>query len=168
MLRKLRTDLTRKLNLIRLLIINADIFLTETRVSYVQSLSPNNGHDVKSLRKLGVNTVAFSTRSSEAIYSIVSRLGIELLHQGVSQKSAIYSKLKTIHSTKDNEIAFIGGDFSDLPIIERVNFPVAAADAPLEVKAKSYYVTYGVGEEALREVAELILKAKSGSNGWSE
>ncbi|MGH7808105.1 MAG: hypothetical protein ACRENT_08410, partial [Thermodesulfobacteriota bacterium] len=93
MLRKLRTDLTRKLNLIRLLIINADIFLTETRVSYVQSLSPNNGHKVKSLRKLGVNTVAFSTRSSEAIYSIVSRLGIELLHQGVSQKSAIYSKL---------------------------------------------------------------------------
>lgn len=168
MFQKLRTDLTRKLKLVKLLIINADIFLTENRVSYLQSLSLSNGHEVKSLKKLGVDTVAFSTRTSEAICSIVSRLGVELLHQGVSQKSVIYSKLKTIHSTTDNEIAFIGGDFSDLSIIERVNFPVAAADAPLEVKARSYYVTYGVGEEAVREVAELILKARNGSNGLSE
>ena len=168
MLLKLRTDLTRKLNVIRLLIVNADIFLTENRVSYLQRLSPRNDHEVKSLKKLGVDTVAFSTRASEAICSIASRLEVASLHQGVSQKSVVYSKLKTIHSTTDNEIAFIGGDFSDLSIIERVNFPVAAADAPLEVKAKSYYVTYGVGEEAVREVAELILRAKNGSNGWSK
>jgi len=42
---------------------------------------------------------------------------------------------------------------------------VAPADAPLEVKAKSYYIAYGVGEEAVREVAELILKARNGSSG---
>jgi 3-deoxy-D-manno-octulosonate 8-phosphate phosphatase (KDO 8-P phosphatase) len=168
MLRKLRTDLTSKLHSIRLFLISADIFLTERQVSHERALSSNNGHEVKALKKLGVSTAAFSNKSSEAVDSIVSRLGIELLHQGVSQKTLIYSKLKTIHSTKDSEIAFIGGDASDFPIIERVNFPVAAADAPLEVKAKCYYVTYGVGEEAVREVAELILRAKNGSNGWSD
>lgn len=168
MLQKLRTDLTRKLQLIKLLIINADIFLTESRVSYSQSPSLNNGYKVKDLKKLGVDTVAFSTRTSEALYSIVSRLGVELIYKGISQKSVIYSKLKMKHSATDNEVAFIGGDFSDFSIIERANFPVAAADAPLEVKAKSYYVTYGVGEDAVREVVELILKARNGSNGLSE
>jgi 3-deoxy-D-manno-octulosonate 8-phosphate phosphatase KdsC-like HAD superfamily phosphatase len=44
--------------------------------------------------------------------------------------------------------------------MRNVNFSVAPADAPLEVKANSYYVTYGTGEEAVREVADLITKVK--------
>jgi len=168
MFQKLRTDLTRKLKAIKLLIINADGFLTESGVSYyMQNSSLNDGHEIRVLKKLGVESVAFSTKESGALSPIISRLGIELLHQAVSQKSVLYSKLKIKHSISDDEIAFIGGDFSDLSIIERVSFPVATADAPLEVKSKSYYVTYGVGEEAVREVAKLILKAKDYSNRLS-
>jgi 3-deoxy-D-manno-octulosonate 8-phosphate phosphatase KdsC-like HAD superfamily phosphatase len=44
---------------------------------------------------------------------------------------------------------------------------VAPADAALEVKTKSYYVTYGCGENAVKEVVELVLKAKVHSNGSS-
>ena len=88
---------------------------------------------------------------------------MEALHQGVLHKSSLYSKVKFKYSVLDKEIALVCGDSSDLSIIDKVDFSVAPADAPLEVKARSYYVTYGVGEEAMREVAGLILKAKNRS-----
>ncbi len=169
MFQKLRTDLTRKLRLIRLLIINADMFPTESSISCSRNLAPNNGHGVADLRALGIKSAAFSRRKSESLSAIVTnRLGIELFHQGVSQKSVIYSKFKTANSVLDKEIALMSGDISDLSIIERVNFAVAPADAPVEVKAKCYYVTYGIGEEAVREVVGLILKARNHPNGLSE
>ncbi len=164
MLERLRTDLVRKLGPIKLLIINADGLLTENQISYVvKNLDLKNGDVLVALNKLGVKVVAFSMRKSEALSSIASRLGIELLYQGVSQKTQLYCKIKAQHSVSDGEVAFIGGDFSDLPIIEKVSFSVAPADAALEVKARSYYVTYGNGEGAVREVAGLILKAKNSS-----
>lgn len=169
MFQKLRTDLTRKLRLIRLLMINADGLITESGISYyTRNSALNDGHEIRALKELGVEIVAFSTKGSEEFYPIISRLGIESFHRAVSQKSVLYYRLKVKHSISDDEIAFIGGDFSDLSIIERVSFPVATADAPLEVRSRSYYVTYGVGEEAVREVAKLILRAKNHSNGLSE
>jgi 3-deoxy-D-manno-octulosonate 8-phosphate phosphatase (KDO 8-P phosphatase) len=158
---KLRTDLRKKLSLVKLLLINADGFLTENQTPYSQTPSLSEGQEIRALKRVGVRSVAFSTKELEALYTILSRLGIDSMYQDVSQKSVTYSKLKVQHSVSDNEIAFIGWDFSDLPIIERVNFSVAPADAPLEIKAKSYYVTYGVGEESVREVARLILRAKN-------
>jgi Low specificity phosphatase (HAD superfamily) len=163
MLQKLRTDLRKKLAPIKLLLINADGFLTESRTQqyYGQNSILNNGHEIKALNELGVRGVAFSTKKSEALLSITSRLGIEALHQDVSQKSGFYSKIKSEYSVSNSEIALLSGDFSDLGIIEKVNFSAAPADAPLEVKSKSYYITYGVGEESVRELAKLILKAKN-------
>lgn len=159
---KLRTDLRKKLSVIRLLLINADVFLSEIRFSlYAKNTLPSDGSEIKTLRKLGVKVIAFSTKKSEALDPIINRLGVEILHRNILNKSVFYAELKAEHSVLGNEIAFLGGDFSDLSIIDAVNFPVAAADAPLEVKTKSYYVAYGVGEGAVREVAELILKARN-------
>ena len=164
MLQKLRTDLMKKLFPIKLLLVNADGFLRENQPSY-QQRNPrlDNGYEVRALRQLGVLCVAFSTKNSEALCSIIDTLGMEALHQGVLHKSSLYSKVKFKYSVLDKEIALVCGDSSDLSIIDKVDFSVAPADAPLEVKARSYYVTYGVGEEAMREVAELILKAKNRS-----
>lgn len=164
MFQKLRTDLTKKLFPIRLLLVNADGFLRENQPSYQRRNSRfDDGYEVRALRKLGVLCVAFSTKNSEALCSIVDRLGMEALHQGVLHKSSMYSKVKFEYSVSDREIAFVCGDASDLSVIGKAAFSAAPADAPLEVRAGSYYVTYGVGEESMREVAELILKAKNRS-----
>jgi 3-deoxy-D-manno-octulosonate 8-phosphate phosphatase (KDO 8-P phosphatase) len=169
MIQKLRTDLIVKLAPIRLLIINADGLLTEHQISYdFQNLSLSNGQGIKALRELYVECIAISTKKSEALSSIAKRIGIELLYQSVFQKEYLYTKLKFEHSVSDGEIAYIGGELSDLSIINQVSFPVAPADAALEVKTKSYYVTYGIGENAVREVVELILKAKNHFSGFSK
>src|SRR3990170_3125466 len=145
MIQKLRTDLVLKLSPIKLLIINADGLLTENQTAYdFQNQSFSNSQGVKDLKKLNVESIA------------------------ISSKEYLYTKLKFEHSVSDREIAYIGGELSDLSIINQVSFPVAPADAALEVKTKSYYVTYGSGENAVREVAELILKAKNHPNGFSK
>ncbi|HLE25513.1 MAG TPA: hypothetical protein VI935_07670 [Thermodesulfobacteriota bacterium] len=167
MIQKLRTDLVLKLSPIKLLIINADGLLSENQTPYdFQNQSLSNGQGVKALKKLNVESIAISSKKSEALSSILNRLGIELLYQSVFQKEYLYTKLKFEHSVSDYEIAYIGGELSDLSIINQVSFPVAPADAALEVKTKSYYVTYGIGENAVREVVDLILKAKNHSNGF--
>ncbi|MGE5446328.1 MAG: hypothetical protein ACM3SR_17305 [Ignavibacteriales bacterium] len=164
MLERLRTDLVWKLNPIRLLIINADGLLTENPYN-VKNPGLKNGDAARALRDLGIKIAGFSVRKSETISSMGTRLGIEPLHQGISQKSQLYYKIKSKHLILDGEVAFIGGDFSDLPIIEKVSFSAAPSDAAFEVKARSYYVTYGNGEGAIREVAELILRARNHSGG---
>ncbi len=164
MLERLRTDLVCKLNSIKLLIINADGLLTESPYN-VKNPGFKNCNAIWALRELGVKIVGFSVRKSETISSIGSRLGIESQYQAISQKSQIYSRIKAEHLIADGEVAFMGGDISDLPVIERASFSVAPSDAPLEVKAGSYYVTYSNGEGAVREVAELILKARDHFSG---
>jgi len=162
MLVKLRNDLILKLRPIKLLLINADGFVSKSiSDSYVGNPGIKNGFQISSLKKLGVLSLALSTKMSEEINSIVNGLGIEAFHQGIDEKLKFYSRIQSKYSVLTNNIAYICYDLSDLNLIDGVNFSVATYDAPLEVKAKSNYVTYGCGEDAVREVADLILKAKS-------
>jgi YrbI family 3-deoxy-D-manno-octulosonate 8-phosphate phosphatase len=159
MLIKLRTDLIDKLSQIKLLLINADGFIKKDLISlYLNNPGLRNGHHIYTLRKVGIESVAFSNKRSKEISSIINRLGIDMCYQGISKNLEFYSQLKSAHSVLNENIAFFCWDHSDLDIANNVNFSVAPADAPLEVKANSYYVTYGIGEEAVREVAELITK----------
>jgi YrbI family 3-deoxy-D-manno-octulosonate 8-phosphate phosphatase len=158
---KLRTDLVDKLSRIKLLLINADGFIKKDLISlYLNNPGMRNGHHIYTLKKVGIESVAFSDKTSNEISSIINRLGIDIFYQGVSKNLDFYCKLKSGHSVLNENIAFFCWDYSDLDIAKNVDFSVAPADAPLEVKANSYYVTYGIGEEALREIAELITKVK--------
>lgn len=159
MLERLRTDLVRRLKPIKLLIINADGLLTENPYS----AGFKNGDAIRALRDLGIRIAGFSVRKSETLFSIGSQIGIEPLYQAISQKSQFYYKIKSKHLISDDGVAFLGWDLSDLPIIEKASFSIAPSDAALEVRAMSYYVTYCNGEGAVREAAELILKARGHS-----
>src|SRR5579885_1727024 len=133
MLERLRTDLIWKLNSIRLLIINADGLLTENPYN-VRNPGLKNGDVARALRDLGIKIAGFSVRKSETISSMGTRLGIEPLYQGISQKSQLYYKIKFRHLVLDGEVAFIGGDFSDLPIIRRWVFLRLPRMLPLRLR----------------------------------
>ncbi|GBD38246.1 3-deoxy-D-manno-octulosonate 8-phosphate phosphatase KdsC [bacterium HR37] len=160
MFQKLRTDLVKKLSSIKVLLVNADMIPADGEESFSDRESGDFG-GIRELEKLGVKSIAFFTTTKNAVIDAVFRLGIDLIVQVVSTKAAFYSKLKSKHRVDDKEVAFIGGTLSDIPIIEKAGFSVAFPDAPLEVKAKSYYVAYGMGREAIKEVVGLIIKARS-------
>ena len=165
MFQKLRSDLTLKLSHIKLLLVNAEGF--SQNGSGPAPIYTGNGRAIEELRDFEVECVAFSESSSEEISTVAENLGV-LLHQGVTQKTEFYNKVKEEYLLSDSEIAFICRDDTDLPIVERVNFSAVTEDAPLHVKKESYYALSGNGQEAVLEIASLIAKAKNYPNGWSD
>jgi 3-deoxy-D-manno-octulosonate 8-phosphate phosphatase KdsC-like HAD superfamily phosphatase len=165
MFQKLRSDLVKELSPIRLLLVNADGFATNGAMSPIKS--GLNGNCIDHLRDQGVECVAFSGIKSQDISSVAENLGIEL-HEGVSDREEFYAKMKDELSLMDNEIALICRDGDDLQIMKKTVFSAVTPDAPLDVKVVSYYPTYFNGANAVKEIAELILKAKRYPDGWSE
>ncbi|MDO8141831.1 MAG: HAD hydrolase family protein, partial [Candidatus Brocadiales bacterium] len=85
--------------------------------------------------------------------------GIEDVYQGAKNKLDAYKEILQKYALLDEEICYIGDDLIDLPILYRVGFPVAVANASPIVKQHSTYVTKTRGGQgAVREVAEKILK----------
>lgn len=165
MFQKLRSDLLVKFSQVKLVLVNADGFVT----GGLESGNGNflNGCHVKELREYEVELVAFSKTSSQEVSSVAEELGI-VLHQGISEKSLFYTKIKKEYSATDNEIALICRDVTDLPLMQKVIFSAVTPEAPIPVKAQAYFATYSAGSGAVGEIAALIVKAKKYPGGWSE
>ena len=93
-------------------------------------------------------------------------LGIEHVYQKAIDKSAVYSKILTKSTLLDKNVAFVGDDLVDIPVLKKVGFSAAVPDAVPEVKEIVDYVTSkNGGEGAVREICELLLKAQ---NKWKK
>jgi len=169
-MQSLRFDLTEKLRCIRFLILDINRTpVPEKRQNRqpeerdIQNSISRDGHGVRTLQEMGVKIAVISTKNSDAVKNWASGLGIELIYGGISEKKPIYEELKNRFGVSEREIAVIIVDtFPDFPLMESVGFSAATSTSDLEVKSRAYYVTYGKdGDEAVREVAELILKAQN-------
>lgn len=165
MFQKLRSDLFLKFSHIKLILVNADGFVTDGPISGNGNFI--NGNHIDELREYDVELIAFSQTKSQAVSTVAEELGI-VLYQGVSEKSRFYTKIKKEYSVSDNEIAFICRDDTDLPLMHKVIFSAVTPEAPLPVKAEAYFATYSAGSGAVSEIASLIVKAKKYPGGWSE
>jgi 3-deoxy-D-manno-octulosonate 8-phosphate phosphatase (KDO 8-P phosphatase) len=88
------------------------------------------------------------------------------LHQGIDDKLSVYEQIKTDEGLTDAQIAYVGDDLPDLPVMRRVGLAVAVADAVEEVRECAHFVTKKPGGRgAAREVVELLLKAQ---DKWRE
>jgi 3-deoxy-D-manno-octulosonate 8-phosphate phosphatase (KDO 8-P phosphatase) len=86
---------------------------------------------------------------------------MEFVIQGQPKKLESYKAILVRAGVTDEEVAYIGDDLPDLPILGRVGLAVAVADAVVEVKRAAHYITtVQGGKGAAREVVELILKAQ--------
>ena len=102
-----------------------------------------------------------TARSSQAVAHRMANLGIEHVYQGQLEKMPAYEMLKDKLGLSANEIAYVGDDVIDLPIMTRVGFSVAVADAHEEVvKRVDWQTSLPGGRGAAREVCELIMRAK--------
>lgn len=115
----------------------------------------------------GIEVVWVSGRHSAA----TSLRGAELRVGRVLQVPPT-GKVGAIQEVLDNggldwdQVAFVGDDFADLPVLERVALPIAVANARDEVKAAAHYVTAAAGGHgAVREVIDLLLKSRGDWDG---
>jgi 3-deoxy-D-manno-octulosonate 8-phosphate phosphatase (KDO 8-P phosphatase) len=120
-----------------------------------------DGHGIVMAHRAKLRTALISGRESETITRRAQELGIELVFQKIWNKLEVYEKiLADTHFTHD-EVTYIGDDLVDIPLLRRVGFAVAVADAVDEVKAAAHLVTQRAGGQgAVRELIELILRAQ--------
>jgi 3-deoxy-D-manno-octulosonate 8-phosphate phosphatase (KDO 8-P phosphatase) len=114
------------------------------------------------LKTAGFPVVWVSGRSSEATALRASELRVdELLQVPGPRKAAAFGELLARRGIGWDEVAFVGDDLADLPILRRVGLPIAVANAVPEVKQIASYVTRASGGHgAVREVIEALFRAR--------
>jgi 3-deoxy-D-manno-octulosonate 8-phosphate phosphatase (KDO 8-P phosphatase) len=112
-------------------------------------------------RQAGLRTGLLSGRRSEAVEQRARELGLSVVVQGVADKGAAFREILASQGLAAHEVAYMGDDVNDLPVISEVGLSACPADAPLEVKAQAFMVTDARGGQGcLREFLESILRAR--------
>ena len=120
-----------------------------------------DGFGIYLVQKAGVQVALLSGRYSKATEFRAQELKIEHVYNGYTDKLKAYEELKEKLLFKDEEIAFVGDDLPDLPVLKQVGIAMAVQNALAEVKKIADYVTrLPGGKGAVREIVNLILKAR--------
>ncbi len=146
---------------------DVDGVLTDGRLFYTEEgemIKVFNVHDglgIKRIQREGIKTGVISGRESQALRSRLEELGIEEIFMGKLKKDGILEEIKNRLSLNYEEIAFVGDDLVDIPVLQKVGFPVCVRNSPPQVKEVCIYETIrSGGEGAIREVADLIIELR--------
>lgn len=130
-------------------------------VAEMKMFHAHDGAGIKLAGIMGIRTGLITGRDSPATARRAREASMEFVIQGQPKKLESYKAVLTRTGVTDEEVAYVGDDLPDLPILQRVGLGVAVANAVVEVKRAAHYVTVAKGGEgAVREVVELILKAQ--------
>ncbi len=120
-----------------------------------------DGAGISIARIGGIKTGLITRRKSETVALRARDLRLEHVHQGSQDKLKVFREILAADGLSASEVAFVGDDVIDLPVMRNCGFSVAVANARQEVKKESHYVTpHAGGDGALRDVIEFILKAQ--------
>lgn len=160
-------DLTRKAAAIRLLLFDVDGVLTDGRIllhpdgSESKHFSIRDGTGIVWAERAGIATGLLSARHSRATTARASQLGIRIVRQQTGDKLQMYRELLEQEHLQDEAVAFMGDDLLDLPVLTRVGFSAAPADAASDVLARVDWISRRAGGDgAARELIELLLRAQ--------
>ncbi len=169
---ELKEELKNIAKKVKLLLLDVDGVLTDGRIIYdsrgqdMKFFDVHDGMGVYLLKKAGIPTILITAKGSRAIKPRARDMQVEEVFENISPKTVVLEKILKKYKVGADEICFVGDDLVDLCLMEKVGFPVAVFNACPEIKQNALYVTLKEGGRgAVREVVELILKAK---DQWQE
>ncbi len=152
---------------IKVLLMDCDGVLTDGHVWLLESGEEQKSFNVRDglglalWHRAGHKSGIISGRRSNCVERRASELNIEFVRQGAENKLKDFEELLSQADVEKREVAFVGDDLNDIPLMLRSEFAVAVADAAEEARAVAHYVTRARGGfGAIREVVELILKVQ--------
>ena len=152
---------------IKLLLLDVDGVLTDGgividhRGRETKRFNVRDGHGIRLLIRAGIQVGLITGRYSKAVIHRARELGIPMVHQNVRDKMAVYRKIKRQTGLDDEEIAYVGDDIVDRPLLRQVGFAVTVKDCWEDLKEVVDYVSrLEGGRGAVREIAELLLRAQ--------
>ena len=119
-----------------------------------------DGHGLKLLKQGGIEPLVITGRDSPAVRRRIADLGLQHALYGVHDKAAAAAPLLAQLGLGWHQVAAMGDDWPDLPLLHRAAFACAPANAHAEVKAVAHHVTAATGGQgAAREFCDLLLMA---------
>ena len=120
-----------------------------------------DGHGLRMLQESGVTVAIITGRKSEVVNHRMNDLGITTIYQGYRDKTPAYEALLKDKNMSHEQIAYVGDDVVDLPVMSRVGLAIAVQNAHPFVKTHSDWVTQASGGRgAVREICEMFLSSK--------
>lgn len=172
MANKISPNLIKKINAVKLLALDVDGVMTDGRIIYddegkeTKVFDVKDGHGIKLLMRAGIDVAIITARESNVVLHRAKNLGIELVYQKAMDKVAALEDILKRKGLISEQVAYIGDELVDIPLLRKVGFAIAVRDAVKDVKKYVDYVTVKNGGcGAVREVCELILKTQG---RWAE
>ncbi len=165
----LPAELRARLEPIRLLVLDVDGVLTDGTLAYTsrgeesKQFSVRDGLGIRLLLGAGIEVAVLSGRRSEAVSIRCRELGIspDLVMLGNNDKGAGLDAIEQQLGLEDSQVAAMGDDLPDVPMLQRAGFSACPTDAVPEVAASCHLVCGSAGGRgAVRELVELLLKAQ--------
>jgi 3-deoxy-D-manno-octulosonate 8-phosphate phosphatase (KDO 8-P phosphatase) len=164
-------DITRLAAGVRLLLMDVDGVLTDGKlynlpdpaggVFETKGFDSQDGIALQWLHWKGISTGLISGRVSPATEARARQCHFDYIYQGHIEKIPIFEEILAKSGLTASQVAYVGDDLTDVVVMRRVGLAIATANARPEVKRCAHYVTsLAGGHGALRETAELLLKAQ--------
>lgn len=119
-----------------------------------------DGVGIRQLLKSGLDVAVISGRKSAAAKLRMAELGVTHVILGVSDKTAAFDELTDQLGITAEQAVFVGDDIPDLPLLSKVGYSIAVANAVSAIREYcDYTTTASGGHGAVREVCELVLAA---------
>ncbi|MBS3757437.1 MAG: HAD hydrolase family protein [Desulfobacterales bacterium] len=158
---------TARLQNIKLLLLDVDGVLTDGSLAYTNGqvetkvFHVRDGLGIKMLHQGGIKTGIVTGRSSAALIRRCRELGVDMFFDGIRDKAEVLDQIISDTGYNTDEIAFMGDDLPDLPLLKKIGLAIAVADAHELVCQQADIVTQTVGGRgAVREVCEMLLKSQ--------
>jgi 3-deoxy-D-manno-octulosonate 8-phosphate phosphatase (KDO 8-P phosphatase) len=160
-------DLTARAQHIRLLVLDVDGVLTDGGLFFgddgqeYKMFNSRDGHGMRMLQDAGIPIAIITGRQSEVVKHRMENLGVAHVYQGQREKLPAFEALLKEAGLAAEQVAYVGDDVVDLPILTRVGLAIAVQDAHTLVKQHAHWTTpQGGGRGAVRDVCELIMQAQ--------
>ena len=155
-------ELTRN---IKLLLLDVDGVLTDGKLvigaqgEMCKHFHVSDGLAISLAQKNGLQIGIITGRRSDIVKQRAQELNIQMVYQGVADKTMTLAEILSTGAYKKSEIAFVGDDLNDLAIMSNVALAIAPANAAVEVRGRAHYICLkSGGNGAVREAIEFILK----------
>lgn len=163
---KLSPKVQKRLKKIRLLALDVDGVMTDGRVFWIEGtgwtrqFSVKDGYGIKLVMRAGIDIAIISGGDSKSVRERAEWLGVKHVYLGDENKLIALDKIMKDTGLTHEEIAFVGDDLFDIPVLERVGFSATVPDAVPEVCAIVDYITKDVGGHgAVREICDIVRHA---------
>lgn len=168
---RIPAPLSKRASRIRILLMDVDGTMTDGSVTLlsqsdgtaleIKTFDAHDGQGLTLAHSAGLRTGCITGRESPALLRRAHEMKMEFIYMKQPLKMPAYEDILRKAEASDHEVAFIGDDLPDIPLLRRAGLAVAVGNAIPEVKAVAHYTTRALaGHGAVREAVELILRSK--------